>query len=223
MYQHTNKNSDYSRKTEMKNYILLVLILVLYCFLHSLLISIPVTRFMKRLFGKGFCYYRMSYNVFSILTLLPILYYAYALKGQEIFIWKGYFIVMQYILILIGIVLLIAGGKGYSFSQFSGLKQIKTECMEENDISSDKLNTSGISGIIRHPWYTAVIMLLWARDLDYSALIVNAVFTIYIIVGAYLEEHKLVKAFGDQYIDYKREVSMFVPLKWARIGIFTKK
>lgn len=198
----------------MKNYIFLAFILVLYCFLHSLLISIPVTRFMKRLFGKRFCFYRMIYNIFSLVTLAPILYYAYTLKGQLIFSWNGYFVILQYMLILIGALLLIGGSKGYSFSQFSGLKQIKTNCVEENDISSDGLNTSGINGIIRHPWYTAVILLLWSRNIDYSALVVNTIFTIYVIVGAYLEEYKLIQAFGDQYWDYKKNVSMFVPIKW---------
>jgi protein-S-isoprenylcysteine O-methyltransferase Ste14 len=123
-------------------------------------------------------------------------------------------------MIFFGIVLILAGAKAYSFSQFSGIQQIKTGCMEENDISSDKLNTSGINGMVRHPWYTAVIFLLWSRNMDYSALIVNSIFTLYLIAGAYHEEYKLLMAVGDQYKEYKKKVSMFVPLKWLQMQIF---
>jgi len=165
----------------------------------------------------------MTYNIFSVITLAPLLYYAYTLRGYVIFSWNGYIVIIQCMLILIGALLLIGGSIGYSFSQFTGIKQIKNGCLEENDISSDKLYTSGISGIIRHPWYTAVILLLWSRTLDYSSLMVNSVFTLYMIVGAYLEEHKLIKAFGDQYLEYKREVSMFLPLKWMRKFFYLKK
>ena len=200
----------------MKEYYILSLLLLIYCFLHSLLISLPFTRYIKKKMGRSFCYYRIIFNIFSVITLAPILYYAYLLRGLVIYSWNGYLVVIQCALILIGALLLIGGGIGYSFSQFSGIKQIKTGCVEENDASSDKLNTAGISGIIRHPWYTAVIILLWSRSIDYSALVVNIIFTIYIIIGAYLEELKLIKAFGDQYLEYKREVSMFVPLKWLR-------
>ena len=200
----------------MNNYILLSVLLILYCFIHSFLISIPVTRFAKRKLGKSFCYYRLMYNIFSLVSILPIMYYANTLKAEIFFSWNGYAVVIKYLLIISGFALVISGSRAYSFSLFSGLKQIKSGCIEENDISSDNLCTTGVSAIIRHPWYTAVILLLWSGNFDYSKLIVNSVFTLYLIIGAYLEEYKLIKAFGDQYREYKRDVSMFVPLKWLR-------
>jgi protein-S-isoprenylcysteine O-methyltransferase Ste14 len=169
---------------------------------------------MKKIMGKTFCYYRLCYNVFSIITLVPVLYFANTLKSEAFFIWNGIWLILKYAMITIGVVLIAAGARGYSFSQFSGLRQIKSGCTEENDASSDTLNTSGISGIIRHPWYTAVILLLWSANLDYSTFIVNVIFSLYLVIGAFLEESKMVKAFGNQYIEYKREVSMFVPMKW---------
>ncbi|MGD2033843.1 MAG: NnrU family protein [Bacteroidales bacterium] len=207
----------------MNNCFLLSGLLILYCILHSLLISLPFTRFVKTMAGKYFCYYRLVYNVFSFVTLLPVINYAYTLKGADFFSWDGCLSVLRYLLIFTGIVLLVAGSRSYSFSQFTGLKQIRTYCTEENDSASDTLSTSGISRFIRHPWYTATIALLWSGDLDISRLIMNSVFTLYIIAGAFLEEHKLIKAFGDQYRRYRKEVSMFVPLKWIYKVIFTRE
>jgi len=81
------------------------------------------------------------------------------------------------------------------------------------------IDSSGVLGLVRHPWYTAVVLLLWARDLDVAALVANGVLTIYIVVGTLLEEGKLVHEFGDAYRNYQGRVSMFVPLKWIRSRI----
>ena len=62
----------------------------------------------------------------------------------------------------------------------------------------------------------AGILLLWGRNLDSADMIVNVVFTAYLIIGATLEEKKLVKEFGDDYLEYKRTVSMLVPFKWLK-------
>jgi len=207
----------------MDELIILSVLWVLYCFLHSLLISIPFTRFVKNRMGENFYYYRLFFNIFSLVTLIPLLYYTYTLREEEFLIWSSYWVYVKYILIIVAVILLIAGAQGYSFLQFLGLKQIRDKNVEENDIISDTLNTSGVLGIIRHPWYAAVILLLWARDLDLPGLIVSIILTLYIIIGTYLEEYKLVRAFGSQYREYKKEVSMLIPFKWVYKVFFSKK
>ncbi|MEI6143491.1 MAG: hypothetical protein WCP85_29715 [Mariniphaga sp.] len=42
-------------------------------------------------------------------------------------------------------------------------------------------------------------------------IIVNLVLTVYIIIGTFLEEKKLVLEFGETYIQYQKEVPMIVP------------
>ena len=71
-------------------------------------------------------------------------------------------------------------------------------------------------GLIRHPYYTATILLFWSGDLDTTGLVINVVVTVYVVIGTWLEERKLVHEFGDRYRDYQRSVSMFVPWKWVR-------
>ena len=82
--------------------------------------------------------------------------------------------------------------------------------------SRGKLESSGVLGVMRHPWYAGTLLLVWAaRDLDLSALASNIVLTLYVVVGTLLEERKLVAEFGEEYCSYQRRVSMLVPLKWA--------
>lgn len=84
---------------------------------------------------------------------------------------------------------------------------------------SGELDKSGVLGIIRHPWYLAAILLIWARPLDISTIIVNFIFTFYLIAGAYLEERKLIREFGEKYLNYQKRVSMLVPYKWLKTKI----
>lgn len=47
-------------------------------------------------------------------------------------------------------------------------------------------------------------------------MVVNVVLTAYILIGTVLEERKLALEFGDEYKEYQKKVSMFLPAKWVR-------
>jgi protein-S-isoprenylcysteine O-methyltransferase Ste14 len=78
------------------------------------------------------------------------------------------------------------------------------------------LNTRGILGVVRHPWYAGGMMIIWAGDLDVSAIVTNVILTGYFIVGTLLEERKLSVEFPDTYKDYQQKVSMFFPYQWLK-------
>jgi protein-S-isoprenylcysteine O-methyltransferase Ste14 len=82
---------------------------------------------------------------------------------------------------------------------------IMIEAMTE----SGELDSSGILGIMRHPWYLAVFILIWAHDFNLAGMIINLVLSAYLLVGTLLEERKLVLEFGEPYKLYQRQVSMF--------------
>ena len=77
--------------------------------------------------------------------------------------------------------------------------------------TSGKIKKNGLLGIIRHPMYFALIIYLWCQTFSLSDIVVNTVLTIYILIGTRLEENKLIKEFGDPYINYQNEVPMFIP------------
>jgi len=70
---------------------------------------------------------------------------------------------------------------------------------------------NGLLGIVRHPMYFAVIIYLWCQTFRLSDVLVNAVLTVYVIIGTILEERKLVLEFGDPYVQYQKEVPMLIP------------
>jgi len=196
-------------------YLLLALAWTAYCTLHSAMISETATGFLKRRLDDSFRFYRLFFNSIAMLTLIPVLWYSHSLRQAAIFRWEGVWLVPQYLLLGCGILLVVAGGRHYSLGQFVGISQLRG-ASSGGLATGGGIDSSGVLGVVRHPWYTAVVLLLWARDLDMAALVGNGVLTVYIFVGTLLEERKLVHEFGDAYRSYQERVSMFVPLKWIR-------
>jgi protein-S-isoprenylcysteine O-methyltransferase Ste14 len=189
-----------------------------YCALHSAMISETATGFLKRRLGDSFRFYRLFFNSVAALTLIPGLWYSLSLRQEAVFRWEGVWLVPRYVLLACGVLLLVAGGRHYSLGQFVGISQLRG-ASSGGLAAGGAIDSSGVLGLVRHPWYTAVVLLLWAHDLDAAALVANGVLTVYIIVGTLIEERKLVHEFGDAYRDYQARVSMFVPLRWVRSRI----
>ena len=192
---------------------------ILWCTLHSVLISITVTDYMKRKLGKGFRFYRVFYNMVSVATLIPLFIYSRRICEAPIFYWEGPLTIIQILLLAGSIYLFVAGGRHYSWAQFSGIAQIKAERINGSLCNCDAFVVSGIHQIIRHPWYLGGIMIVWAVNLSVSTILINIVISIYFVVGSFLEERKLVREFGDNYRKYQQTVSMLFPWQWLKSKI----
>jgi len=197
-------------------YILLVILWMIWCTLHSALISLPVTEWLRRRIPNNFRYYRIFYNLFAVVSLLPVLFYGSSVRGAPVVAWQGLGRIVPVVLWIVGLFFFAAGGLRYDFLQFLGLRQIRNEnaCSVLTDDCS--LDTSGVLSMVRHPWYSGGILIVWARPLDVAAIWTNLVICGYFVVGAMLEERKLKVLFGRQYEDYQRRVSMFLPVKWVQ-------
>ncbi len=203
-------------------YMILVCLWVAWCALHSAMIALPVTEFLRRRFPGTFRIYRIFYNAVAVVTLVPVVLYTLSLAGEPFFAWQGPRRIVQGLLLGAALFLFAAGARHYDFSQFLGFRQLKDKdaCSVLTDDCS--LDTTGILAVVRHPWYAGGILIVWARPLDAAAVLTNLVVTGYFIVGAFLEERKLRAQFGKAYENYRRQVSMFFPLKWWRNKIFSR-
>lgn len=202
------------------DYLILSLLLIVWCSLHSAMISVRVTQYLQKHHADKYRFYRLFFNLVALITLTPIAIYAFSLQSENLFDWQGWFRIPQIIFLGMGVWLFFLGTTKYDAKRFFGLTQIKETGSGQAITASGKLDTSGILGAIRHPWYTSLLLILWARPLDMSALTVNLVFTAYLLVGVRLEENKLIREFGDDYHQYQQRVSMLIPFKWlkARLG-----
>ena len=179
------------------------------------MVSRTVTRLLRVRLGDAWRFYRLFFNGFALATLIPLVLYTRSLEGPPFFRWQGLLLGVRYGLVACGVLLFLAGGRHYSLKQFIGISQLQG-ARAGGLADGGGIDSTGVLGLLRHPWYTGLVLLLWARDLDAVRVVVSAVLTAYIVVGTLLEERKLVAEFGESYARYQAQVSMFVPLTWLR-------
>ena len=197
-------------------YIVLAGLWIGWCAAHSALISLTVTDYLKARLGGWYRFYRLFYNAFALLSLFPVISYGAGLKGQAIFVWDGPWAILRAALAATAAGLFIAGGKKYDMLQMLGIRQIMTGKAHAALTAAGTLDTTGILGLTRHPWYLAAIILIWAgpREVYAPTLVVNIILTVYVVIGTVLEEWKLADEFGEEYRAYQRRVPMLLP--WRR-------
>jgi protein-S-isoprenylcysteine O-methyltransferase Ste14 len=188
------------------------------------MISLTALRYINTGFGVYFRFYRLFYNFVALSTVIPLIYYSYNLKGDVIFIWQGYIMILKYVLLIFTLILFLSGYLKYDTSAFIGIRQINSGKKYTALSSSGKLDSSGILGIVRHPWYLAALIFIWIsyREMYVSRLTVNIILTIYLVAGTILEERKLIIELGDDYRNYMSKVSMLFPYKWMKSKFFNQ-
>ena len=144
-------------------YIILAALWSSWCFLHSALISLRVIAYLKRRFGDRFRYYRFMYNYFALVTLVPVALYAYSIRSEPLFSWQGYWSFMRGVLLVASLFLFLAGGRHYDGLAFLGVRQLKKRDSCIGLTETCALDTKGILGVVRHPWYAGGMMIIWAQ------------------------------------------------------------
>ena len=94
----------------------------------------------------------------------------------------------------------------FGILDFIGLRQLATR------ESKRDLVTRGLYRYVRHPFYTFALLFLWLSPvLTVNLLVLYLALTIYVHIGIYFEERKLLREFGDQYVNYRANTPMLIP------------
>ena len=192
------------------------LLWIVWCAMHSILINPLAIKHLKNRMGDKAVYYRLTYNVFSLLTLFPLLIITWIDQGDVVFSWSGWTVVIRLLFFVGAMVCFLGGAKGYDVQTFLGLKQIR-EGRESLLLSDDQsFSEAGIFGLIRHPWYVGSFLFVWSifgtyYEKNFACVLI---LSCYLVLGTYLEERKILAEHGDMYRRYQARVSMFFPIKW---------
>jgi len=70
---------------------------------------------------------------------------------------------------------------------------------------------------VRHPLYLFLIVIIWSCPvLTLDRLIFNIMWTVWIVIGTYLEDQDLHREFRSQYREYSSQVPMLIPYRIPR-------
>jgi len=190
----------------MIEYVIVILASTLFGLQHSGLSALRVkARIIDRWGKEG---YAKIFSTTSVLTLLI------AFLSMNYWDWI-YFItqptLIQPLLFVLGI---LSGLVGVVLSMMaSRVISVSTVADMRTDRQAE-LITDGIYSRVRHPLYLATVLVFLALALIYPFPVVIT-FSLsmigYTMIGAYLEERKLVKHYGDEYLEYKKTAGFILP------------
>jgi protein-S-isoprenylcysteine O-methyltransferase Ste14 len=191
----------------------LILSVFLWGIVHSILASQGTKAWLRCRFGEGVMrFYRFGYNLFAALSFLPVLWLAAVLPDRDLYRIPSPWLYLTLAGQLLAVVLEGIGLLQTDTLSFIGLRQLI-----EGEEKPAPLVMRGLYRWVRHPLYTAGLLFLWLTPvMTVNLLTLCAAATIYIIVGAYFEERKLLREYGAAYAEYQASTPMLIPGLWFR-------
>ncbi len=180
-----------------------------YGLIHSYMASLPFKAFLEKwrpaLYRR---WYRMFYNAVSVVTLLPLLALMEALPDAVLYLvpppWSYGMRLIQLTAAVLAAVCLLQT----DFWSFLGIRQV---FKPENGGARPPV-TGGLYGIVRHPVYLFSLVFLWlAPTMTWNIMAFNIGASLYLIIGMYYEERKLLREFGVDYERYQKQVPILFP------------
>jgi protein-S-isoprenylcysteine O-methyltransferase Ste14 len=187
----------------MLKYLLHSVLWVNYFVLHSILAMDSVKFYFSSKLGKWYRHYRIVYSAFSAIVLLVLLFFGFRISSLFLMKTPEWLRYASVVLSIFGAWIIKASFRQYNFTAFVGMKP-----------EIEKLSFEGVSGKVRHPIYSGLILLVTGFYFLYptlSTLIFCLSVCIYLPIGIRLEERKLIKRFGKDYLNYMIETPALIP------------
>ncbi len=190
----------------MANPIIIILASMVFGIQHSGVSSLRVKHAVIDRWGKEA--YSRLFTYSSILTFLL------AFLSMNFWDWLYFIINPSSVYLPMFVLGLVIIAMGALIAQRASKVISVSEVADMRSDRSPELIKSGIYARIRHPLYLATVFVFLGLLLLYpftSVIVFSLSMIIYTLVGAYLEERKLLAYYGSSYQEYKKEAGFIVP------------
>jgi len=162
-------------------------------------------------------YYRLAFSLAAVVTYLPAMALARLLPDRTLYVIRLPWMFLSSGGQLVAALFFLWALAQTDAWEFLGLRQL---IRGEEPLPADRHTRMAVGGPyawVRHPMYTAAIVLIWLSPvMTVNLATLCAVSTAYLVVGSFPEEVKLTEEFGPAYRDYQRQVPRLVPRPWRR-------
>lgn len=202
-----------------------ILIFLIFAFIHSVTVSKRFKHACRHLFGDTFMrvYYRALYNIISFGTAGTALYLIHRVPDRQLWTAPVWLQWPMHIIQLAGIVFGSLSFEHLDTGEFMGVRQVwryltrgETAGNIEG-LTQKELVTTGVYGIVRHPMYLAGILIFtFNPHITVNSLAVSVLADLYFFFGVLIEERRFLAIFGDRYQEYMARVPRLLPRIWYR-------
>lgn len=155
---------------------------------------------------------RSTYVLFASLALIILFYFWQPLNFV---IWDLQGTAAGYIFLFLSVggwLLLLASTFMINHFELFGLWQVYRYAAGKDIPPMISFKMPGFYQYVRHPIYFSFLVAFWFAPLMTAGHFVFATgMTTYIFIGIYHEEKDLIKAFGEQYLNYRKMVPRIIP------------
>ena len=189
---------------------------IIWALLHSLTAAARPKQVFRQIMGEP-AYeglYRFLYNLFSIITILPMLYLlSTQVPATPVWTLSAPFNILFNAIQLIGLAGLAIALWQTDIWDFAGLRQALHYLSSDTKLAlSSRLVTNGTYRLVRHPLYFFSLLILWFNpQMNLRSLIFTIASTLYFWLGSIYEERKLLALFGEEYKRYQQQTPRLLP------------
>lgn len=197
------------------SYVYLILFWTVFYLHHSLFASLNIKRKIKALVKKAYLWNRLLYTGIASILFFGIFIYSGTIEPNLLLHPTEVLTYLGYMLAAFGTIILVKSFKNFSGKRFAGLTP-----HDDLEIKEELIQT-GIHGYIRHPIYAGLILIFTGYFLfspTLASLIHVGMLMLYLPIGIYLEEKKLLAIFGQAYKNYQSNVPALIPRGIKKAG-----
>ena len=197
-----------------------IILLSVFCISHSILASNKVKKLFQDRFGNGIAYYRIGYNIISVISFI-IIYLSLPTINITLYDLPSPYDLIILFLQLLSLIGFIWSARYFSSGEFIGWAQIRR--LREGNYDSKDLDESSTLRIegpykySRHPiYFFSIVFLVMRPVMSLTYFIIVVIFVAYFYIGSVFEEKRLIEKFGEAYMNYQKSVSRIIPIKIFR-------
>lgn len=172
---------------------------------HSVLASETAKRLTRALFGRQ---ERLAYNLVAVVHFVATVAAGrYLLGGSaaEPFDLPPLVQGGMGAALVAGAGLILLALRHYDLRRFAGTAPVPAGAVPE------PLHTDGLHRYVRHPLYSGAFLLLLGGATDPFGLATCLWASLYLVIGTWFEERRLISLYGDAYRRYRAAVPAFIP------------